>query len=120
MNNTQETENINTEQDCQKSHGPKVLKDLNWLSRRENLVLGPLRATDLMTQLKIDCKFLAKSNIMDYSLLIGLRDCALNDDSWTGTDDRIPFTFYKDFEGFRSSFQDNSPGPEIYYLGIYF
>lgn len=56
---------------------------------------------------------------MDYSLLIGLRDCCRDDDDLLSVvNGNIPFTFYKDFEGFRSSYQDNSPGPEIYYLGI--
>lgn len=32
-----------------------VLKDLNWLERRERLILGPLKATELMRQLHDDC-----------------------------------------------------------------
>lgn len=39
-----------------KGPGPAVLKDLNWLKRREKLVLGPIKATLLMNQLKTDCK----------------------------------------------------------------
>jgi hypothetical protein len=47
--------------------GPNVLKDLNWLRRREKLVLGPIKATQLMNQLKIDCK--VKTLILNYLLI---------------------------------------------------
>jgi len=49
-----------------------TLKDLNWMENDRKLVLGPAKATLLMNQLRTDCHFLAKLNIMDYSLLVGL------------------------------------------------
>lgn len=50
------TGNSNNNNVNRKGPGPLVLKDLNWLSKREKLVLGPIKATQLMNQLKIDCK----------------------------------------------------------------
>jgi hypothetical protein len=97
--------------------GPRVLKDLNWLERRENLVLGPLKATLLMSQLREDCKFLARLRIMDYSLLIGLHQ--VPEGGECGDPNAAEScAFYSDAGGFRSSFATNTPGPEIYYLGI--
>lgn len=55
---------------------------------------------------------------MDYSLLIGLHtlpDHQQQDNNFPNNE--YPFLFYKDFNGFRSSFDDNSDGPEVYYLG---
>lgn len=61
---------------------------------------------------------------MDYSLLIGLH--TLSDEEFeesrkkTAIDHDINnngFLFYKDFNGFQSSFEDGSSGPEVYYLG---
>lgn len=57
---------------------------------------------------------------MDYSLLIGLHtlpdaDKLLKDTSGSGSSGE--FLFYRDFKGFQSSFEDNSDGPEVYYLG---
>lgn len=53
---------------------------------------------------------------MDYSLLIGLHTLPeaerLNQPESSGD-----FMFYRDFKGFQSSFEDNSNGPEVYYLG---
>ena len=46
-----------------KGPGPVVLKDLNWLGRREKLILGPVKATQLMNQLKIDCKVQKNSDL---------------------------------------------------------
>ena len=59
---------------------------------------------------------------MDYSLLIGLHN--LTEPEITESrrrqviaDERGEFEFYKDFGGFQSSYEDNSAGPEVYYLG---
>ena len=61
-------------------------------------------------------QFLAKLKIMDYSLLIGLHTLpeAERHSQKQFSDD---FLFYRDFKGFQSSFEDNSNGPEVYYLG---
>ena len=61
-------------------------------------------------------QFLAKLKIMDYSLLIGLHTLPESDRSQLSPPSHL-FEFYKDFDGFRSSFADNSNGPEVYYLG---
>jgi hypothetical protein len=53
---------------------------------------------------------------MDYSLLIGLH--GLTDGPVVdATDYDSDFVFYRDFNGLQASFEDNSTGPEIYYLG---
>jgi hypothetical protein len=56
---------------------------------------------------------LAKLKIMDYSLLIGLH--TLSETEINENDGQ--FLFYKDFNGFQSSYEDDSAGPEVYYLG---
>lgn len=122
-----------------------TLKDLNWIQRKRHLILGPRKATSFMNQLKNDCKFLAKMNIMDYSLLIGIHDIKkgnfdkvrqniltlLKEDRIE--DNKVHFEqnyfknvpkerkfciFYSDEGGYQSTFKDNSYGSEIYYIGI--
>lgn len=56
--------------------GPTILKDLNWLQNGRKLRLGPTKATLLMNQIKSDCQFLCRMNIMDYSMLVGLHSLA--------------------------------------------
>lgn len=56
---------------------------------------------------------------MDYSLLIGLHtlsESELNESKFASDGQ---FLFYNDFNGFQSSFEDNSAGPEVYYLGTH-
>jgi len=55
-----------------RSKVPFTLKDLNWVKERRSLTLGPEKATMLINQLKTDCQFLSKLQIMDYSLLVGI------------------------------------------------
>jgi hypothetical protein len=55
---------------------------------------------------------------MDYSLLIGLHTLTEMDEVSDETNDEgDDYTFYRDFKGFQSSFEDGSRGPEVYYLG---
>lgn len=54
---------------------------------------------------------------MDYSLLIGLHTLSNSSESDETSNFDGQFLFYKDFDGFQSSYEDNSPGPEVYYLG---
>ncbi|KDN50359.1 SAICAR synthase-like protein [Tilletiaria anomala UBC 951] len=51
-----------------------VLKDINWLRRERKIELGPEKRAIFEAQLKSDVALLARLNIMDYSLLIGLHD----------------------------------------------
>lgn len=62
---------------------------------------------------------MAKLKIMDYSLLIGLHTLTEPEiiESRRMADKKGEFEFYKDFNGFQSSYEDNSAGPEVYYLG---
>ena len=63
---------------------------------------------------------MTKLKIMDYSLLVGLHN--LSDKEQASGDlsksKNSEFIFYRDFGGYQSSFEDNSRGPEVYYLGI--
>ncbi|QLQ82278.1 hypothetical protein HG537_0H00390 [Torulaspora globosa] len=117
-----------------------VLKDLNWLERKEEIKFGPLKKKKLLDQLKKDVQFLAKLNIMDYSLLLGIHD--LNkEDPELPDGSLIPVTtstglksfpettglpsgtviphFFKQFEGgIRSSDPFNNDTNLIYYVGI--
>ncbi|OBZ86485.1 Phosphatidylinositol 4-phosphate 5-kinase its3 [Choanephora cucurbitarum] len=51
-----------------------VLKDLNWVQREKRLELGKIKRSLLLDQLHRDVELLAKLDIMDYSLLIGIHD----------------------------------------------
>ncbi|KAI8603466.1 hypothetical protein EDD21DRAFT_302249 [Dissophora ornata] len=49
-------------------------KDLNWVNRNRKLEIGPEKRHLFVEQIKRDVELLAKLNIMDYSLLIGIHD----------------------------------------------
>ncbi|KAF9581195.1 Phosphatidylinositol-4-phosphate 5-kinase [Lunasporangiospora selenospora] len=49
-------------------------KDLNWITRNRKLELGPEKRHLFVEQIKRDVELLARLNIMDYSLLIGIHD----------------------------------------------
>ncbi|KAF8955473.1 Phosphatidylinositol-4-phosphate 5-kinase [Entomortierella lignicola] len=49
-------------------------KDLNWINRNRKLELGPEKRHLFVEQIKRDVELLARLNIMDYSLLIGIHD----------------------------------------------
>jgi hypothetical protein len=49
-------------------------KDLDFRERHMKIQIGPQKRSALLDQLDRDCKFLAKLNIMDYSLLIGIHN----------------------------------------------
>jgi 1-phosphatidylinositol-4-phosphate 5-kinase len=46
-----------------------ILKDLDF---HNDLILGPQKRDLLFNQLDIDCEFLQRQDIMDYSLLLGV------------------------------------------------
>lgn len=122
-----------------------TLKDLNWMESGRKLKLGPAKATLLMNQLARDCKFLARLNIMDYSLLVGLHSIpkgnkgtrtltvmepsdsvanGLRQSQYSLVEaaalpkEKKLSEFYVDEGGFRSSHDDDSVGDELYFLGI--
>lgn len=47
-------------------------KDLDFVKRVGNIKLGPDRSREFMAQLRRDCEFLCKQDILDYSLLLGI------------------------------------------------
>ncbi|KAF9321155.1 Phosphatidylinositol-4-phosphate 5-kinase [Podila horticola] len=49
-------------------------KDLNWVNRNRKMELGPERRHLFVEQTKRDVELLARLNIMDYSLLVGIHD----------------------------------------------
>jgi len=51
-----------------------VLKDLNWMNRRNMLGLGLEKRVLLMEQLRWDSELLKQANVMDYSLLMGIHN----------------------------------------------
>ena len=58
-------------------HDPRAtLKDLNWIRKGATLELGPSKRDLFLQQLQSDVGLLAKMNIMDYSLLLGIHDVA--------------------------------------------
>ena len=60
-----------TRKDVDVTYRP-VLKDLNWIDNGEKIRFGPLKRKKFLEQLQRDIGLLAKLNIMDYSLLIGI------------------------------------------------
>ncbi|KAJ3120861.1 Phosphatidylinositol-4-phosphate 5-kinase [Nowakowskiella sp. JEL0407] len=54
-----------------------VMKDLNWINRNKKLYLGEEKKSKLVEQMELDVAFLAKMQIMDYSLLVGCHDMQL-------------------------------------------
>lgn len=120
-----------------------TMKDLNWIENGRKLILGPTKATLLMNQLKSDCQFLAKLNIMDYSLLVGFHFIPKGNTRKSSLTVLEPLPdhhnfmrseyslavvelpkekrlndFYADEGGFRSSLGDNSAGDDFYFLGV--
>lgn len=101
------------------------VKGLEWVYEINNVfIIYPFIPlyTDLYIPITLSIpQFLAKLKIMDYSLLIGLHTLPdadkliLKDTSESGSNGE--FLFYRDFKGFQASFEDNSDGPEVYYLG---
>jgi len=52
--------------------GGKVLKDMNWINRHNEIGLGPEKRALLTEQLRRDKELLKQIQVMDYSLLIGI------------------------------------------------
>ncbi|SCV02506.1 LAME_0H02058g1_1 [Lachancea meyersii CBS 8951] len=65
--------------DAGDAHRP-VLKDLNWLQEQRAIRFGPLKKKKFLQQLEKDVDLLARLNIMDYSLLLGIHDMEKGND----------------------------------------
>lgn len=51
-----------------------VYKDLDWLRDHKRIIVGPEKRENLLKQLESDVRMLERSNVMDYSLLVGVHD----------------------------------------------
>ncbi|SCU96670.1 LAFA_0G07492g1_1 [Lachancea sp. 'fantastica'] len=81
-----------SEQD--ETHRP-VLKDLNWLQEERAIRFGPLKRKKFLQQLEKDVDLLARLNIMDYSLLLGIHDVEKGNDL---IDERNVLTKFSPYE----------------------
>lgn len=121
-----------------------VLKDLNWIENDCRIAFGPIKKKKFLTQLKRDVELLAKLNIMDYSLLLGIHDMTRHENSSenpsidaadeprSATPQAAEFIsynplkhgsviphYFKEYEGgIRASDTYNEDLPIIYYVGI--
>lgn len=118
-----------------------VLKDLNWLDSNERIKFGPSKKKKFLQQLKADVCLLAKLNIMDYSLLLGIHHMTNttnnllydndnydsnfenNEDTYERSDmvnnNSILPHYFKQYEGgIRSSDEFDKDGDIIYFIGI--
>jgi len=118
----------------------RPLKDINWLRREMEIELGPAKRQAFLHQLEQDVEYLKKLEIMDYSLLLGIHDLTRgNDDQLRNktlkilqsNGDKNPpkmlpqevmgrndGLLLNDNGGIRSTFDDDTPGEYIYYLGV--
>lgn len=60
-----------------------TLKDLNWLERNDKIKFGPEKRKLFFEQLEKDVKLLQKINVMDYSLLLGIHDVKMGNNTDT-------------------------------------
>ena len=121
-----------------------VLKDLNWLDSNERIKFGPVKKRIFLQQLKADVDLLAKLNIMDYSLLLGIHDMTKTTNNFlydnenynyeiehnVGNYERLVILnnhknnnsishYFKQYKGgIRSSDQFDNDGDIIYFIGI--
>lgn len=158
-----------------------TLKDLNWLRRKQHLMLGMEKKRLFLEQLHRDVRLLQRLQIMDYSLLIGIHDLEKgNEENLRSktlkvfnpggdhthneefephsvlmrtpsklenqrkarelrqmlkaqrpvpvgqTNSKMPdelehnkdSVFYRDDGGLQATHEDNTPGEEVYYLGV--
>eukprot|EP01117_Protostelium_nocturnum_P012457 TRINITY_DN4597_c0_g1_i3.p1 TRINITY_DN4597_c0_g1~~TRINITY_DN4597_c0_g1_i3.p1 ORF type:complete len:819 (+),score=308.58 TRINITY_DN4597_c0_g1_i3:128-2584(+) len=66
--------------EAEKASGKSVTyKDVDWRAKEMKIELAPELAVLFKEQLERDCEFLREMGIMDYSLLIGIHNCDVND-----------------------------------------
>lgn len=58
-----------------------TLKDLNWLERNDKIKFGPEKRKVFFQQLEKDVSLLKKINVMDYSLLLGIHDVKMGNNT---------------------------------------
>ncbi|CAL9731320.1 phosphatidylinositol 4-phosphate 5-kinase Mss4p [Monosporozyma unispora] len=113
-----------------------VLKDLNWLDGNERIKFGPIKKREFLKQLRTDVNLLARLNIMDYSLLLGIHDTTkmipmgdndeINNNEQDDNNEKtnqignsiFNHYFKQDDGGIRSSDQFDQDGEIIYFIGI--
>ncbi|QPG76235.1 hypothetical protein FOA43_003621 [Brettanomyces nanus] len=103
------------------------LKDLNFLKSNEKIHLGPQRKGSILAQIHNDVEFLQRTNIMDYSLLLGVHNLT-EDELTTPVDQEPEFFSNRDREvsnifaladgGIRAADENGHELPVIYYMAI--
>eukprot|EP00026_Physarum_polycephalum_P001812 Phypoly_transcript_01815.p1 GENE.Phypoly_transcript_01815~~Phypoly_transcript_01815.p1 ORF type:complete len:964 (+),score=177.55 Phypoly_transcript_01815:205-3096(+) len=90
-----------------------ILKDLDWKRR---ILLDSERRNSLLFQIELDCKFLEKNNIMDYSFLIGLRFINSKEEERN----KRPYSsiFQREKGGYQATTEDGGFYDIVYYFGI--
>jgi 1-phosphatidylinositol-4-phosphate 5-kinase len=97
-------------------------KDLDFRERHVKIQIGPQKRIALLEQLHRDCKFLAKLNIMDYSLLLGIHN-AEKEEGWgpsipSSSTDIFHSIFQENDGGMKGVDENGAPNERFYYMGI--
>eukprot|EP00727_Mastigamoeba_balamuthi_P009889 m51a1_g5522 putative 1-phosphatidylinositol-4-phosphate 5-kinase (570) ;mRNA; f:420710-422563 len=93
-----------------------VLKDLDFLRRKQKLRLDPTQRTELLEALDKDTAFLESQQVIDYSILLDMMDVDyMNEDNPSGKFSDL----VKEGHGWVSGVDENGiPQGEVYHLGI--
>jgi len=90
-----------------------ILKDLDFNRR---ILLDQERRNALLLEIEMDCKFLEKNNIMDYSFLLGLR--YINKEDQESSKRPYCSKFQKERGGFQATTENGEWYDVVYYFGI--
>jgi hypothetical protein len=108
-----------------KSKADDVGKDLDWIEDGRRLELKPEQRRELLEQHESDVKFLNGFRVMDYSVLIGIRERSLCRESIrereeAGIDESSNGTTSLSASGRRNDYRmwDSKDGKEVYYIGL--
>lgn len=109
------------------NEGESIKKDLDFVQTK-GFQFGPLKANLMIEQLTVDCNFLEKYSIMDYSLLLGIAHINEHDSKNAKQNLRekhknfkytqIHSIYHQDAGGIQASDEHDNDVPIIYYLGI--